>query len=330
MEKKRGFGGGPALIPMVLLGAIALAGCGGGVTTAGGGTGGTGISTGTVTGFGSVKMYEAEYRTDNAVKVVNGVDNSAGRDQDVFRIGMVVTVKFNVDDNNATEIDYEDNLKGPIGGRNGADRTIVVLGRPVVVDNAALFGSLADNNVVEVSGFADNTGRIRATFVEVKSATPQPDEEFEIKGFVSGLSSTDNTFFLGPLPGGTGMSMEVGYTTSAIRDLPGGPSDGMYVEVKTVDTRPTAGRIEASKVERAAARTDFPEGAKVTLEGLVTRVNARQGKEVFLEVEGKVVQTSGATAFSGGDATNIQPNARLQAEGTISGGILSASRIIFR
>ncbi len=335
MERKRGFKGGPAFVTIMLLGAFALAGCGGGgATMAGGGTGGTGISTGAITGFGSVDLHEVRFITDNntvRIRLDDGPGNIPGLDNEVFRVGMVVTIVHGANDNNATEIEFRDNMKGPVGSKTpGADNTITVLGQTVVVDDAGLFALLADNNVVEASGYVDNGGRIRATFLEVKGAAPQPGEEFEVKGFVSGLNTADNSFFLGPLPDGTGVRVEVGYTTSAIRDLPGGPSNGMYAKVKTVDVRPTAGRIEATKVERAAARTDLPEATKVSLEGLVTRVTARSANAVSFDLEGKSVVTGASTVFLNGAETGIQPNASLQAEGTITAGTLSADRIVFR
>jgi hypothetical protein len=47
-------------------------------------------------------------------------------------------------------------------------------------------------------------------------------------------------------------------------------------------------------------------------------------------VEGKRVQTDVATQYVGGNAVNIQPDVRLQVQGTENGGILSAANIIFR
>ena len=146
--------------------------CGiGGSEFAGGGTGGTGISTGSISGFGSVVMNGAHFRTDNNVapgfktkKVLNGKDNTGRADRDVFAVGMVVTVRHGVADNNALEIEYRDNLRGPVAKvLPGVDNVVEILGQTVVVDNAAVFASLRQNDVVEVSGYADNAGRIRAT-----------------------------------------------------------------------------------------------------------------------------------------------------------------------
>jgi len=47
-------------------------------------------------------------------------------------------------------------------------------------------------------------------------------------------------------------------------------------------------------------------------------------------VEGKAVRADGSTIFLGGTGTDIQPDANVQVRGTETGGVLSASRIIFR
>jgi len=42
------------------------------------------------------------------------------------------------------------------------------------------------------------------------------------------------------------------------------------------------------------------------------------------------VQTDDVTQYVGGTAANIQPDVRLQVQGTENGGVLSAANIIFR
>jgi hypothetical protein len=310
----------------------------GGSEFSGGGTGGTGIGTGSITGFGSVVMNGVPYHTDDEVsprfrtkKIARGQDRSNAKDRDVFRVGMVVTLRHSPDDNNAIEIDYEPNLVGPIAAKDsGPDLAIQVLGHFVLLDNAALFASLAQDSVVEVSGYVDNSGRIRATFVEAMRPAP---ETFEIKGFISGLppsDGTDNTFEIGPLPDGSGFTVTVSYTPGAVQELPAGPANGMYVRVKTRDTQPGSGGIKADNVTPFVPRTVFPEGATVDLDGLVTRIDSPSGNTLSFELEGKAVRTDSSTVFPDGKGTDIQPNARVQVRGTEAGGVLSAVTVIFR
>jgi hypothetical protein len=313
----------------VLLLAFLSLSCGiGGSDFAGGGTGGTGISAGAVTGFGSVEVNGVHFRTDNNVapgfrteKKVNGVDKSLERDKDVFAEGMVVTVRHGAGDNNAQGIEYRDNLRGPIAViAFGADNIIEVLGQTVVVENATIFPSLKRNDIVEVSGFVDNAGRIRAAFILPISPSVQ---EFEVKGFVSGSSPTG--FRLGPLPDGSG-------ATVLVSDTSGGPANGTYVQVVTTDREPVGGSITASRIETLVARTEFPDGAAVGLEGLVTTPWTGSGNDHSFEVEGKRVQWNNTTEFEGGGGTQEdtrQANRRVQVQGIENGGVLFATRIVF-
>ena len=315
-------------VPVLLLAFLSLS-CGiGGSDFAGGGTGGTGISTGTISGFGSVVVNDVHFRTDaKTKKLLNGVaDNSGRMDRDVFAVGMVVTVGHGTGDNNARVIEYRDNLRGPIAAiASGADNIIEILGQSVVVDDAAIFASLKRNDIVEVSGFADNAGRIRATYIfSVPPPMPPPVQEFEVKGFVSESSSTG--FRLGPLPDGSG-------TTVMVSSPPGGPANGTFVQVVTSDQEPVGGVIAATQVVKLAPRTEFPDRTPVDLEGLVTTPWTGSGNDLSFAVEGKRVQWNDTTEFVGGGGTREdarQANRRVQVQGTETGGVLSAARIVFR
>lgn len=320
-----------ALAGALLLASVtfSLSTCGGigGSEFAGGGTGGTGISTGSISGFGSVVMNGAHFRTDNNVapgfktkKVLNGKDNSGRADRDVFAVGMIVTVRHGVADNNALEIEYRDNLQGPVAKIiPGADNVLEILGQTIVVDNASTFASIHQKDVVEVSGFADNTGRILATLVLPLSPSVN---EFEVKGFVSGSSSAG--FRLGPLPDGSGITVMVFFP-------PGGPANGAYVQVATTDREPVGGSITATRVETLAARTEFPDNALVDLEGLVTTPWSGQGNDLSFAVEGKRVRWEAGTEFGGGTRDDLrQTNRKVQVHGMENGGVLSATRIVFR
>jgi hypothetical protein len=325
------------MVPYLALVFMSISSCGssGIGDLAGGGTGGTGISTGAITGFGSVVMNGAHYKTDDEVspgfrtkKIVKGMDHSNARDRDLFRLGMVASIHYSSNGNSASEIDYEPNLEGPVVSKNAG--SIVVLGQTVVLDNATFFASLVMGNVVEVSGFVDDLGRIRATFVVVTHPAPLAGEEFEIKGYISGLNPSGNTFGLGPLTDGSGNTVTVSYTPGAVQGLPAGPSNGMYVQVITTDTQPVSGMITASTVKKFVARTDFPENTLVDLDGLVTKLRSGSENILSFDLEGKAAQTDGSTEFIGGMATDIQPNVRVQVQGKETGGVLHASKIFFR
>src|SRR5450759_127518 len=98
----------------------------------------------------------------------------------------------------------------------------------------------------------------------------------------------------------------------------------MYVQVVTNDPQPVSGTISATRIEHLSPRTVFPEKAMVDLEGLVTAPPSGSGSLLSFALEGKQVQTDGNTQFTGGTAANIQPDVRMQVQGTENGGGLSA------
>ena len=263
------------------------------------------------------------------MKTFMGMDNSSMMDRDLFHVGMVVTIHHGPNDNNAQQIEYQNNLQGRIAAKNsGAENTVTILGQTVVVDNAAVFASLNLNEIAEVSGFVDSAGRIRASYIAMVPCSMMMGmctaSEFEVKGYVSGLSSSG--FRLGPLPGGTGTTVAVSFAPA----VGAGLADGMYVQVVTTDAQPVSGAITATRIQQLSPRTVFPEKAMVDLEGLVTAPPSGSGNALSFAVEGKQVQTDGNTQFAGGTAANIQPDVRVQVQGTENGGVLSAGKIIFR
>jgi hypothetical protein len=316
---------------LLVLASFTFSACGGtGIDLAGGGVSGTGVSTGAIASFGSVEMNGVHYLTDSDVapdfithKTSHGMDNTSMMVSDLFRVGMVVTIHHGANDNNAQQIEYQDNLQGPIAAK-GANNTLTVLGQTVVVSDAALFASLNLNEIAGVSGFVDSAGRIRATYIERNPQSHHHGGEFEVKGFVSGLSSSG--FRLGPLPDGTGTTVTVSYTPTVGIGL----DNGMYVQVVTTNLQPGPGGITATQINKLTPRTVFPEKAVADLEGLVTTPPSGSGNVLSFAVEGKRVQTDGATQYAGGTAANLQPDVRLQVQGTENGGVLSAAKIIFR
>jgi hypothetical protein len=242
-------------------------------------------------------------------------------DSDVFRVGMVVTIHHEANDNNAQQIEYQDNLQGPIAAK-GANNTLTVLGQTVVVSDAAGFYI---GEIVGVSGFVDSAGQIRATYIERNTQSHHHGGEFEVKGFVSGLSSSG--FRLGPLPDGTGMTAMVSFSPA----VGAGLANGMYVQVVTTGVQPVSGPISATSIVKLSPRTVFPEKARVDLEGLVTAPPSSSGNIVSFDVEGKQVGTDNSTQFPvGTTVADIRTDMRVQVQGTENSGVLSAARIIFR
>jgi hypothetical protein len=308
----------------ILLASLSLSGCGGGAAAlfAGGGIGGTGFSTGAIIAFGSVIVNGVEFDTnDNTVRrrLDIGPENIQGLDNEVFHVGMIVRVHHEAGDNTALQIDFQDDLEGPVAGLDNAGGTFTVLGQPVAFDNATNFlfdagATLAENAIVEVSGLYDADGLLHATFVEVE--LPGSKTEFEIKGFVSDL--TASTFTIGPSPGAG--TITVAYTNEVLKDLPSGLSNGLFVEVKTAST---TGTLVATSVEgENSVADDAPDEGEARIEGFVADLAGSPPDFTFL-LNGMTVRTN--TATDGWQ--NVSLNAHVEAEGTISNGVLTAERI---
>jgi hypothetical protein len=328
-----------ACIPVLLTLFVLLAACSGGTEVAGGGTGGTGYSTGVITAFGSVWVNGVEYGTDAATirkRLDDSVDNLAGYDDDVFRRGMVVTVRHGLSDNRALEIDYQSNVEGPIFAINPADNTIVVLGLSVHVDAATWlyddtgvpltsFADLQVGNVVEVSGLSDSNDILHATYLERKRAAPHDSEEFEVKGYVSGLDAVAKTFRIGPTPAAG--TIQVSYDDSTELDgLANGLENGLYVEVKTNSA--DGGTILATEVDgKSEAAGGAKEGSTVVIEGYPVGIDPIDRK---FFMDGVRVAAAGADYIpSGRGFSDITTATKMRAEGTMERGELVASRITF-
>ena len=212
----------------------------------------------------------------------------------------------------------------------------MVLGQTVLVDAGtwlyndmgtplASFADLQNNNIVEVSGLADNNGVLHATFLERKRMAPDPGEKFDIKGYVIGLDNVAKTFRIGPTPGAG--SIQVSYDGStSFEGLPNGLGNGLYVEVETVSSGgpPIVATAIEGKPDTAGESKD---GDVLTIEGYPARVDPIGGK-FFLDG----VRVAAATArYSppGKGFSDIGATTKVRAEGTMAGGELVASEIKF-
>ena len=305
--------------------ALTVAGCGGsgGGGLAGGGIGGTGITYGTVTGFGSVFVNGVEFDTSGAGFDVD--DNPAAMESDLG-IGMVVAVTGTVNNDgitgSATLIEYDEAIEGPIAAdpvedADGVTKTFDVLDITVTVDrNNTVFentgyDSLAQNDVVEVSGHIDANGDLQATRLE-KTGVLNPATEIETKGTVVGFDNID-TFMLG--------SLTVTFDGATVfEDLPGTVSDGQFVEVKGTLNGPVA--ITATRIELEDG--DFGDDvAEISIEGIVSDFN---GIGDF-KVAGQAVNASTASFEPASLGTSIANGDKVEVEGEIVGGVLVADEV---
>jgi len=300
------------LTTIALLVGVASCGGGGGVQTAGGGIGGTGVSQGPITGFGSIFVNGVEFNTNSATIIKDGNTVS----QNDLKIGMVVTVDGSIDSStsgSATTVTYIKELEGPITAKT--TNTLTVLGQTIIVDDltkivtasnsAAAIGDLAVNDIVEVSGSPSASG-IRATYIGVKTS----GAEYELKGVISALTNTTITI------GNQLVDISVASYSFA-------PALGNYVEVKGSNF--TGSTLIASTLELKTRGLGSNSKDKAELQGFVTSVSS--ATDFVLDQQPVHIDTQ--TNFNGGTSTDIKTGLRLEVEGALINGTLNATKIKF-
>ena len=318
-----------AVTALVLSVFISACGGGGGGSVASGGIGGTGVTSGTVSGFGSVFVNGIEFETDGASRDIDDVtDISDGRDDNtVLGIGMVVTITGTVNADGVTgtadSIVYDDDVEGPVSALvadpDGVTKSFAIFNTAVVVNRNSTvfvstdFGSLVQNDLLEVSGYFGADGKLYATRVEKNGVLVPGVSKVEIKGEVSGFDGI-NTFMLG------GVSVSFDAATE-FEDLPGTVQNGQFVEVE--------GMLNDPPVSIAASRIELEEGGfgdevdEISLEGIVTDFNDISS----FRVSGQRVDASNATFAPVALKTSIADGARVEVEGSIVNGILKAAEV---
>ena len=342
--KQRFFSIYSLLAYMMVLELAACGGGGGGSSV--GGNGGlpsgaveTGVSAGEIEGFGSIIVNGIEFETSSTE--IEFEDQApfqcspSPSDDCGLKVGMLVAMDSSFDDNGTTgsafRIRFEDNLEGPISAvvetTPGLVKTLTVLAQTVIVENGVTqfdnsdpgFDSYTDvgagnvNNVVEVSGFVNADGSIRASFIERKSLAPVPGELFEIKGVVSNLNVALNTFQINGLT--------VDYTGIVPRN--GTLGNGVNVEVKGDNL--VGNTLSATDVEIKPAGLGVDNVGKAEVEGFIANLNT--GAKTFT-INGQQVNYAAAAFFNGTEA-DLANGTKVEAEGPISGGVLQAVKIEF-
>lgn len=311
---------------MILIGAVA---CGGGDTVAEGGIGGTGITGGTVTGFGSIFVNGVEFDTSKASITVDGMPSGEAN----LGVGMFVRVYGSRSADGLTgvadRVEYADELEGIVTDvTNIADGTVEIMGQTVHVTRNTVFvgkgavlavDDLEVNMVVEVSGYPNGLGEISATRIEVKSDgawVPGPTT-LELKGIISKFS--EGTFSLG--------TTRVRFTAET--DMP--PTslrEGLYVEVQS-SAGFNVGELVASAIELENGGVfgiTGDEGESVEMAGIITTA---LGADNVLSVNGQqVLFVPGITTLPEGKTfADLTASTSLEVEGVIQNGRITAQSI---
>jgi hypothetical protein len=301
-------------------------GGGGGGTIADAGIGGSGItSVGVVTAIGSITVNGVKFDTQGAIVTV---DAAPGLESDL-KVGLVANVTGTLNGDGVTgkaarvEVDHE--LKGstdsaPVITTTGG--TFTVFSQLVLVDGSTVFGNasaLADfppGTAVEVSGFRDSGGQVRATRVEKKAAAPAT---IEVKGAIGNVNNSASTFTLGTLGVSFGGAQRINFPAAGL-------SNGLLVEVKAPP--PSGGVLTATSVEVRSGGLGQVSG-EVHLEGFMNGLTGSAPNFSFT-VNGQNVTSNASTDYDNGASGNLVNNIRVEVEGQISGGVLVATKVKFK
>jgi hypothetical protein len=217
----------------------------------------------------------------------------------------------------ADRVIYNDNVEGPVESItlvNATRKDIVVLGQTAILNTVTVFkettfDDIAVNDVVEVSGLPDDSGTIWATFLEKTDGVI-----FEVTGFVENLDVNLKTFEINAL--------SVDYSAADTSVLPGGePIEGLLVEVEGT----LNGAVMFADVIELGDELDAEDADEIEVTGFVTEfVSAFE-----FTVGNQVVRTDAETEFVDRTAGDIALGVKLEAEGTLEGGILYADEVEF-
>jgi hypothetical protein len=147
---------------------------------------------------------------------------------------------------------------------------------------------------------------------------------FAVRGTVAGHAAGAQTFTVGAL------TVNYGAVGAVINDMPapsGNNWDGLFVEVKGTNCAgvfPDCGTLTATKVE--SDRLGLADAAQAEVEGFVTIFTSTSNFKVGTQQ----VLTTGSTIFLGGDQNEIALGVKLEVEGGLAGGVLSATKVKFK
>jgi hypothetical protein len=313
-----------------------LVSCGGSVNLAG--IGGTGITSGEITQFGSVHMNGVIFETTNSEFEVDGdiyPDQFEAIRDGELSVGMVAKVYGTTDGNGLTGtadlVVYDDDIEGPVsnlGIQNGTTKTFEIFGQTIVIDefdtffDGTDFHTLSEDDIIEVSGLHASATKIHATYVKFREIL-MDGSELELKGDISSHDSEFDNFILG--------GVLIDYSTIPPEDIDVTGDvlyDGLYVEVHGTYNEPDSS-ITAVEIEEEDE--EFGDDIEhISLEGIIADFS--NTPTIRFTINSQPVDASGAVFFDSDEnpfipSGELSNGVRVEVEGTISGGVLYADEV---
>jgi Domain of unknown function (DUF5666) len=283
------------------------------------------VTTGRITGFGSIIVDGVEYAT-SAASI--RIDEQPGTEAQLD-VGDVVTIKgtLNADgvSGAATDVTFTADARGAVSQVDPTARTFVVLGQTVAVNDDTIFdAALQATDVAElpagvkiqVSGFRDASETLLASRIDAATSN-----DLQAKGRVQALDTTTHTFKIDDLT--------VDYTSATVT---GTLAAGSKVTARGT-TQAASGALVASQVGVEPAgpgNGNGPGGGSGGANGNQTRqlegVITRFASTADFDVDGQKVITDSSTHFDLHGAT-LGPNVAVKVHGRVesSGAILASN-----
>jgi hypothetical protein len=297
-----------------------ITGCGAAVQFANG-IGGTGITMGAITGFGSIYVNGVKFDTDNAQFSRDGVDAKLQSD---FSAGEVVKIIGTVDKaagtGVATDVIFSDLVEGPITALIDAN-TIEVLGQIILTDELTVLhgvktlSELTLDNMLEISGFTNAEGNILASSIKLLQDSFSIGSILDVEGTISEIDPITKTFKLnGNLIIDYGSSLFEGLSEA---DL----VDNLYVALSSEQNIQNNTVIAHTLY---AIDTSLEIDVIYEIEGLITRFVS----PTEFDIDGIPVSTNAKTVYKNGSATQLGLNQFAIIKGTSNAnGVLIAEQI---
>ncbi|HPY41149.1 MAG TPA: DUF5666 domain-containing protein, partial [Thiolinea sp.] len=231
-----------------------------------GGIGGTGISVGPISGFGSIIQNGVHYDVRQARFTRDGV---IVPNQSHYRVGEIVKIQgiINADGTTgqAVQVDYGSLLQGEMTALGSDGKSLYVLNQLVRTDSLTvlhgfkLLSDLKPGNVLQISGARDAQGVIRANSLTLQQTSFVAGSSSQlIEGRITQVNAAKQTLIVNGLT--------IDYSQIVMNAL---PAENQYVQV-TSQASLQNHTLVASTLTPAQEFVTFAQGEEAELEGLVT------------------------------------------------------------
>ncbi len=305
---------------------------GGGGLADSGGMSGTGISQGAVTSFGSVFVNGVEWDLTSSTIEIDGAPASESE----LRLGMVVRITGDLAPTGTTgtaiDIVFDDTIEGPIENDpvvsplDALEKSFMALGTRIIMneettafDDGASFAELRRNDVVEVSGFIDDIGVVRATRIRLVVGVFPANSNAELRGLVSDLDQ--NPDGSGDFSIGTILVHYVASTdfSDLTRDS---LANGSFIEAKGM-LRMTGDELDADEIELEIQGLGDESIDDAEIEGFVSDFFSIGD----FKVSGTPVDASAPGVVFDPPGFVLTNGARVEVEGRLENGVLIADSV---